>query len=145
MYYDENYGDPRQYCRHGSFIGSWWGPDYLCGQCESSEDDPSLNEMIGGIYDRIHEQKIRRDAVSDFFREMARMGDVPSHYVQSYLYLLNVIEDRISSILEEKNDLVEMYSPFCDEEEGYDDHSILWKYHRHCLNEYEKEMKEWAQ
>ena len=26
--------DPRQHCQHGTFIGSWWGPDYLCGWCE---------------------------------------------------------------------------------------------------------------
>ena len=26
--------DSRQYCRHGRFVGSWWGPDYLCGECE---------------------------------------------------------------------------------------------------------------
>ena len=33
--YDEDYSDPRQYCVHGTFIGSWWGPDYLCGYCEA--------------------------------------------------------------------------------------------------------------
>lgn len=32
--YDEDYNDPRQRCPHGTFIGSWWGPDYLCGYCE---------------------------------------------------------------------------------------------------------------
>lgn len=33
--YDADRDDPSQYCKHGTFIGSWWGPDYLCGQCES--------------------------------------------------------------------------------------------------------------
>jgi len=32
--YDEDLDDPRQRCMHGTFIGSWWGPDYLCGACE---------------------------------------------------------------------------------------------------------------
>lgn len=32
--YDEDFGDERQWCQHGTFIGSWWGPDYLCGLCE---------------------------------------------------------------------------------------------------------------
>jgi hypothetical protein len=32
--YDADFSDPRQYCKHGTFIGSWWGPDYLCGYCE---------------------------------------------------------------------------------------------------------------
>lgn len=33
--YDGDLNDPKQYCKHGTFIGSWWGPDYLCGLCES--------------------------------------------------------------------------------------------------------------
>lgn len=32
--YDEDYTDPKQRCIHGTFIGSWWGPDYLCQYCE---------------------------------------------------------------------------------------------------------------
>jgi len=23
------------YCEHGTYIGDAWGPDYLCGRCES--------------------------------------------------------------------------------------------------------------
>lgn len=23
-----------QYCKHGTFIGSWWGPDIMCFECE---------------------------------------------------------------------------------------------------------------
>lgn len=33
--YDADFGDRSQYCRHGTFIGSWWGPDYMCPYCES--------------------------------------------------------------------------------------------------------------
>lgn len=25
------------YCRHGNNVGSWWGPDLMCGYCEDSE------------------------------------------------------------------------------------------------------------
>lgn len=32
--YDEDYQDDAQRCIHGTFIGSWWGPDYLCQYCE---------------------------------------------------------------------------------------------------------------
>lgn len=35
--YDADHTDPSQYCRHGTVIGSWWGPDYACGYCESGE------------------------------------------------------------------------------------------------------------
>lgn len=40
--YDEDLNDARQRCEHGTFIGSWWGPDYLCGYCE---DGISVQEM----------------------------------------------------------------------------------------------------
>lgn len=32
--YDGDQSDERQYCIHGTFTGSWWGPDYICGYCE---------------------------------------------------------------------------------------------------------------
>jgi len=35
---DADHDDPTQYCRHGTWIGSWWGPDYLCAACESGDD-----------------------------------------------------------------------------------------------------------
>ena len=37
--YDADHSDPRQYCRHGTWIGSWWGPDYLCPHCEAGEPE----------------------------------------------------------------------------------------------------------
>ena len=36
--YDGDLNDSSQRCKHGTFIGSWWGPDYLCGACEMGED-----------------------------------------------------------------------------------------------------------
>lgn len=38
--YDEDFSDSRQYCKHGTFIGSWWGPDYLCYYCETGNEPP---------------------------------------------------------------------------------------------------------
>ena len=32
--FDGDLSDPSQRCEHGTFIGSWWGPDYMCGACE---------------------------------------------------------------------------------------------------------------
>ena len=43
--YDADHDDPRQFCRHGTFIGSWWGPDYMCGWCESGEEPPTPAEQ----------------------------------------------------------------------------------------------------
>ena len=40
--YDADHSDESQYCIHGTFMGSWWGPDYICGYCE---DGVTLEEM----------------------------------------------------------------------------------------------------
>jgi predicted alpha/beta hydrolase len=29
----------RRYCRHGTYVGDPFGPDYLCGACEMGDDD----------------------------------------------------------------------------------------------------------
>lgn len=34
---DNELNDPNQRCKHGTFIGSWSGPDLLCGPCEDGE------------------------------------------------------------------------------------------------------------
>ena len=76
--YDGDRQDASQYCEHGKYVGSWWGPDILCGYCESgisaldlmkgeleyaekrlqdfsrlvigdSVGGPSLNRSLGGI------------------------------------------------------------------------------------------------
>lgn len=36
--YDWDRNDDNQRCKHGTFIGSWWGPDVLCGACEFGDD-----------------------------------------------------------------------------------------------------------
>jgi hypothetical protein len=36
--YDWDRNDSSQYCKHGTFIGSWWGPDLLCVYCETGDD-----------------------------------------------------------------------------------------------------------
>lgn len=35
--WDWDKNDSSQYCKHGTFIGSWWGPDILCGRCEMGD------------------------------------------------------------------------------------------------------------
>lgn len=37
--YDGDLDDPSQRCQHGTFIGSHWGPDYLCPACECPHDN----------------------------------------------------------------------------------------------------------
>lgn len=33
--WDWDKNDKSQYCEHGNFIGSHWGPDILCQDCEN--------------------------------------------------------------------------------------------------------------
>lgn len=36
--YDWDLNDKSQRCKHGTFIGSWAGPDIMCVGCELGED-----------------------------------------------------------------------------------------------------------
>lgn len=36
--YDWDLNDDRQRCKHGTFIGSWAGPDLMCHACEMGYD-----------------------------------------------------------------------------------------------------------
>lgn len=42
--WDWDKNDPRQYCKHGTFIGSWWGPDLMCWKCEIGEDEVETDD-----------------------------------------------------------------------------------------------------
>lgn len=50
--YDADISDPSQRCKHGTFIGSSWGPDYLCHQCEMGYNTltPITFNRIGIIF-----------------------------------------------------------------------------------------------
>ena len=41
--WDWDKNDSSQYCEHGKFIGSWWGPDILCGKCEAGDGPMNID------------------------------------------------------------------------------------------------------
>lgn len=51
--YDGDTNDESQYCKHGTFIGSWWGPDYMCGLCEDGVSVLSQQRMW------VHNSRVR--------------------------------------------------------------------------------------
>ena len=44
--WDWDQSDDSQYCQHGTFIGSWWGPDILCGWCEDGISYVSMRRAL---------------------------------------------------------------------------------------------------
>jgi hypothetical protein len=56
MPYDGDLSDPSQRREHGTFTGSWWGPDYMCGMCESgvSQEDVLESCVAAAIKNREH-------------------------------------------------------------------------------------------
>lgn len=54
--YDGDLQDENQRCEHGKFIGSWWGPDILCGYCESgiSTEEMERGHLQGRRYNERH-------------------------------------------------------------------------------------------
>ena len=49
--WDWDQSDPRQYCVHGTFVGSWWGPDLMCWKCEMGE--PARTTPQGDDWDEV--------------------------------------------------------------------------------------------
>lgn len=67
--YDADHDDPRQYCEHGTFIGSWWGPDYLCHWCEAGVSAEEAREAQRAQLIRQLERKIEAgERMCEFFR-----------------------------------------------------------------------------
>lgn len=44
--WDWDRNDDSQYCKHGTFIGSWWGPDILCQWCEDGISVAEMREIF---------------------------------------------------------------------------------------------------
>ena len=44
--WDWDRSDMAQRCKHGTFIGSSWGPDLMCGACEMGDADITVNEVL---------------------------------------------------------------------------------------------------
>ena len=61
--YDANHNDESQYCQHGTFIGSWWGPDYLCAWCEDGISADEMRDiLIAGRRRAVREAEAKYDA-----------------------------------------------------------------------------------
>jgi hypothetical protein len=45
------------HCKHGTFVGGWAGPDYMCGYCEDGITDEDYAEMLAER--RVHDAKVR--------------------------------------------------------------------------------------
>lgn len=69
--YDADHGDERQYCQHGTWIGSWWGPDYLCGACESGISGDAYS--YSGILNSIRRWEDKLDWFARIADEQARV------------------------------------------------------------------------
>ena len=105
--YDADHDDPRQYCEHGTFIGSWWGPDYLCHWCEMgysrAEFDAEMRQRaeaaimrgpLGG-YLRAHEVIGDLYATGTFswgqaLRLVGALVDPPDHVIHAYEQLQEI-------------------------------------------------------
>ena len=44
--WDWDRSDMAQRCKHGTFTGSWWGPDLMCGACEMGDPDITVNDVL---------------------------------------------------------------------------------------------------
>lgn len=140
--WDWDRNDPNQFCRHGTFIGSWWGPDILCGQCESGEQDPTLRDMVDANKKRIRRLTTRKDQtlkilgrLADKFNGFANKDEVLAALSEEFLKVVGELNEQIGLIESEIEWDKETYLPLC-EDGSWDDPSILAKKHSADLDAY---------
>jgi hypothetical protein len=153
--YDWDRYDPRQYCRHGSFIGSWWGPDILCGDCEMGED-PTINEMINPLSNK----KAFLSGQTDGYNmgilkaiETISELDIESSYKKSVAILLltrgnefsDEVKKKIASVDQSIQNIISEYAPLS--KDWSTDREVLYKKHRKEImnffgEEYESEEED---
>lgn len=74
--YDADHDDPRQFCEHGTFMGSWWGPDYMCGWCE---DGASVEIMTWcQLNTTVRNLKASSEAIPTWIRLADSLAEKPS-------------------------------------------------------------------
>jgi hypothetical protein len=139
--YDWDTSDPRQHCRHGKFIGSWWGPDVLCGQCEYGQD-PSINEMIEVYYNQIDRKYIESQAVTDFM--MGYIKDESNDFdsealTEAYFDFLKSKDDSIKKCRESIQATIDYYEQFTNDR---NDRNVLYMAHRYNIQKYEESLKD---
>lgn len=90
--YDANHNDSSQFCRHGTFIGSWWGPDYMCGWCESGEEPPTPAEQRAMDLEWADATAARFDKLVTDLAEIRRTAAKQHNFGQMATWLLDFAE-----------------------------------------------------
>jgi hypothetical protein len=61
------------HCVHGSFVGDWAGPDYLCGWCE---DGISVSEMLAAqAFDALVVERAKELVAANVYGSLVKFGD----------------------------------------------------------------------
>lgn len=96
--YDADHTDPSQFCRHGTFIGSWWGPDYLCGDCEAGTTDRDY--IMGSLHQRIRHHRAAIHSIYPF------VADDSLRFMQGTPYCHSVTVYLVELVLSNYDELV---------------------------------------
>jgi hypothetical protein len=101
--YDADHSDARQYCKHGTWIGSWWGPDYMCGACEDGTTDRDY--VIGCLKQEIRRQQEAIRRIFPFTPEMLK--GMP--YLHSFtVFLMDQVDRHLEELTARQEDIVQL-------------------------------------
>lgn len=101
--YDADHDDPRQYCKHGTFIGSWWGPDYLCMDCELGTTDREY--VLGSLHQSIAYQRNMLAKIYPFTDE-----DVLVNFQQVFPYNVHLATFLVEQFYRHEDEIVARWS-----------------------------------
>jgi hypothetical protein len=85
--FDWDQSDESQYCKHGTFIGSSWGPDLMCWACEDGISDEDWTEYLEAQRRRAAYQRARNALIDDLIgvlETFAPMRRNPSEYINEF-------------------------------------------------------------
>lgn len=68
--YCEHAAVRREHCKHGTYVGGWAGPDYLCGYCEDGIGDHEYALRVAWDRQQAEAREVFRRIFDGFFDAM---------------------------------------------------------------------------
>ncbi len=75
------------HCRHGTFVGNWAGPDYMCGYCEMGVTDEEFEEGKRLEAERNEKRKAARQRWEEINREVETTTDKDATWATAVAFL----------------------------------------------------------
>lgn len=85
--YDWDQSRDDQHCEHGTFIGSWWGPDLMCQWCEGGVSVAEMHAYYAAQRQREYDKAVERwDGMAAALTEWHRTFSNPAGVLHNLVH-----------------------------------------------------------